>query len=87
MSSLMNLIGALRSDWTPRQAEVVHAARGRLQIEVAEDMKVNASTISRTLAAAHYDVVLEGEAAARQLLAALPLDPCPAPSADTGTAP
>lgn len=83
VSSLMNLIGSLRSDWTERQAEVVQAARGRLQIEVAEDLQVNASTISRTLAAAHYEVVLEGEAAARHLLEELPLDPCPAPSPGT----
>lgn len=76
-TALMNLVGALRSDWTPRQAEVVGAARGRLQIEVAEALEVHASTISRTLAAAHYEAVLEGEAAARELLRSLPLDPIP----------
>ncbi len=87
VAGLMNLIGALRSDWTPRQAEVVQAARGRLQIEVAEALNVNASTISRTLAAAHYDVVLEGEAAARHLLEELALDPCPGPSTGAPSTP
>jgi hypothetical protein len=77
VTALMNLVGALRSDWTPRQAEVVRAARGRLQIEVAEALDVHASTISRTLAAAHYESVLEGEAAARDLLRSLPLVPGP----------
>ena len=75
VAALMSLVGALRSDWTHRQAEVVAAARGRLQIEVAEALEVHASTISRTLAAAHYESVLEGEAAARALLESLPLAP------------
>lgn len=74
-SALMNLVAALRSDWTDRQAEVVRAARGRLQIEVAEDLGVHPSTISRTLAAAHYESVLEGETAAREVLRSLDLDP------------
>jgi hypothetical protein len=81
-SALMNLVAALRSDWTDRQAEVVRAARGRLQIEVAEDLDVHPSTISRTLAAAHYESVLEGETAAREILRSLALDPrhgAPAP--------
>jgi hypothetical protein len=73
-SALMNLVAALRSDWTDRQAEVVRAARGRLQIEVAEDLEVHPSTISRTLAAAHYESVLEGETAAREILRSLALD-------------
>ena len=68
--ALFNLVGALRADWTARQAEVVRAARGRLQVDVAEALGVHASTVSRTLAAAHFDAVLEGEAAARSLLAA-----------------
>lgn len=68
LAGLMNLIGAIRSEWTPRQAEVVREARGRKQSEVAEDLAVNRSTISRTLQSAHYDEVLEGEEAARALL-------------------
>jgi len=52
----------------------VRAARGRLQIEVAEDLQVHPSTISRTLAAAHYESVLEGESAARKILGSLALD-------------
>ncbi len=68
LAGLMNLIGAIRSEWTPRQAEVVREARGRKQSEVAVDLPVNRSTISRTLQSAHYDEVLEGEEAARALL-------------------
>ncbi len=70
LAGLMNLIGAIRSDWTPRQAEVVRAARGRKQIQVAGDLEVNRSTVSRTLSAAHYARILEGEEAARALLRA-----------------
>ncbi len=77
--ALFNLVGALRSGWTARQAEVVRAARGRLQVEVAEALGVHASTVSRTLAAAHFDAVLEGEAAARSLLAAVRSAPSPPP--------
>ncbi|HSM03656.1 MAG TPA: SatD family protein [Longimicrobiales bacterium] len=69
--AILNLVGALRDGWTARQAEVVQAARGRLQVEVAEELGVHASTVSRTLAAAHLDQILEGEAAARALLAAV----------------
>jgi hypothetical protein len=80
-SALMNLVAALRSDWTDRQAEVVRTARGRLQIEVAEELEVHPSTISRTLAAAHYEAVLEGEAAARDILRSLTMDAGPRGSA------
>ena len=80
-SALMNLVAALRSDWTDRQAEVVRAARGRLQIEVAEDLEDHPSTISGTLAAAHYESVLEGEAAAREILRSLTMEDGPGASA------
>lgn len=71
LSALMNLIGSIRSGWTERQAEVVRASRGRLQIETAERLGVDPSTVSRTLSAAHASRVLAGEDAARALLRSL----------------
>jgi len=71
LSAMMNLVGAIRSGWTARQAEVVRASRGRLQVETAEDLGVSPSTVSRTLSAAHAARVIEGEAAARALLRSL----------------
>lgn len=68
VAALMNLVGAIRSDWTPRQAQVVREARGRKQSDVAEELDVAASTISRTLAAARYKWILEAEDAARSML-------------------
>lgn len=71
LSALMNLIGSIRSGWTERQAEVVRASRGRLQIETAERLGVDPSTVSRTLSAAHASRVFAGEDAARALLRSL----------------
>lgn len=68
LAAAINLVGAIRSGWTPRQAQVVREARGRKQSDVAEELDVAASTISRTLAAAHYKWILEAEDAARSLL-------------------
>lgn len=71
LSALMNLIGSIRAGWTERQAEVVRASRGRLQVEAAERLGVGPSTVSRTLSAAHASRVFAGEAAARALLESL----------------
>lgn len=71
LSALMNLIGSIRSGWTERQAEVVRVSRGRLQIETAERLGVDPSTVSRTLSAAHASRVVAGEEAARALLRSL----------------
>jgi DNA-binding NarL/FixJ family response regulator len=68
LSALMNLVGAIRSGWTERQAEVVRASRGRLQVETAEELGISPSTVSRTLSAAHASRVFEGEAAAKAFL-------------------
>ncbi|MFW6205726.1 MAG: SatD family protein [Gemmatimonadota bacterium] len=70
LAGLMNLMGAIRSGWTARQAEVVREARGRKQVDVAEALGVHRSTISRTLASAHYEEVMEGEEAVQSLLGA-----------------
>lgn len=74
LAALVNLMSEIRSDWTSRQAEVVRATRGRAQNRVAEDLDVAASTISRTLTAAHYRPLLEAEDAARTLLDAIGSD-------------
>ena len=71
LSAIMNLIGSVRSAWTERQLEVVRKARCRVQTEVARSLNVEPSTVSRTLALAHYRPVLEGEDAARALLTKL----------------
>ena len=71
LSALMNLVGAIRSGWTDRQAEVVRKSRGRLQVETAERLGVDPSTVSRTLSAAHATRVFAGEDAARALLRSL----------------
>lgn len=71
LSALMNLIGSIRSEWTERQAEVVRESRGRLQVETAERLGVDPSTVSRTLRAAHASRVFAGEDAARALLRTL----------------
>lgn len=72
LSALMNLVGSIRSGWTERQAEVVRTSRGRLQVDTAERLGVDPSTISRTLGAAHATRVFAGEDAARALLRSLP---------------
>ncbi|MDT8369501.1 MAG: SatD family protein [Longimicrobiales bacterium] len=71
LSALMNLIGAIRAEWTERQTEVVRESRGRLQVETAKALGVSPSTISRALGAAHAARVFEGEEAARALLRTL----------------
>jgi hypothetical protein len=71
LSALMNLIGSIRSGWTDRQAEVARESRGRLQVETAERLGIDPSTVSRTLRAAHASRVFAGEDAARALLRSL----------------
>jgi hypothetical protein len=71
LSALMNLVGAIRSGWTERQAEVVRASRGRLQVEAAQALGISPSTVSRTLSAAHATRVFAGEEAAQAFLRSL----------------
>jgi hypothetical protein len=71
LSALMNLIGAIRSEWTERQAEVVRESRGKLQVEAAERLGIDPSTVSRTLSAAHASRVVAGEEAAKAFLRTL----------------
>ena len=68
LSALFRLMGAVRDGWTETQARYARATRGRLQKEVAEEYGVSPSVVSESLKAARYRDVLEGEAAARELL-------------------
>ncbi|KAA9131293.1 hypothetical protein F3N42_08170 [Marinihelvus fidelis] len=68
LTALMNLAGAIRADWTERQSTYVAAARGRRQSDVAAELDVAPSTVSRALRAARFDRVIEAEDAARLML-------------------
>lgn len=70
-SALFRLMGELRAGWAEKQALYSRDARGRLQKEVAERHGVSPSVISESLKAAHFEPLLEGEDAARALLARL----------------
>ncbi len=72
LNGVFALLGTLRSAWTPRQAEIVAAARRAVsQKEVAAALGVRPSVISEALAAARYRRVLEGEESLRQLFEVL----------------
>lgn len=66
--AIMNLMGAIREDWTEKQAEYARQARDHSQIEVARAMGKSPSTISRALRATKFERVMEAEQAARLLL-------------------
>jgi len=69
LSALFRLVGVLRFEWTDTQFSYVRALRDRTQREVADMFDRDETTVSRTLARAHVHDVLEGEEAARALLA------------------
>lgn len=69
LSSLFELMGALRSGWTARQAATVAMARGRLQREVAEAFGVSPSVVSESLKASHASSLARAEQAAASALA------------------
>ncbi len=68
LEGLLNLMGAIRSEWTPRQAQIVREARTHRQVDIARRLGVHRSTISRALSSAHFTLVMEGEEAAGTLL-------------------
>ena len=68
-STLFELLGTIRGQWTHKQALTVEAARDRLQKEVAEEFDVSASVISARLKASFFDSYRRGEAALARLLA------------------
>lgn len=70
LSGLFRLLGVVREGWTDTQFDYVRASRDRTQREVAEMFERDETTVSRTLSRAHVRDLLEGEEAARALLAA-----------------
>lgn len=68
LNAMMNLMGAIREDWTAKQAAYVRQARDHSQIDVARSTGKAPSTISRALRATKFDRVVEGEHAARLVL-------------------
>jgi len=71
LTSLFELMGAVRSDWTPLQREhTVELRRLGKRIEVARLRGVSPSVITESLQLAHFDVLLDAEAAARLALGA-----------------
>lgn len=72
--AMMNLMGAIREDWTARQAEYVRLARNHSQVEVARMTGKAPSTVSRALRAAKFDRITEAEGAVGLLLERLPDD-------------
>jgi hypothetical protein len=70
LSGLFRLLGVLRAGWTDTQFAYLRALRGGTQREVAERFGRDETTVSRTLSRAHVHDVVEGEEAARALLAA-----------------
>lgn len=71
LSALLDLLGAIRSEWTDKELLYAREARLHSQTAVAEKLDVNQSTVSRALARAHFRTVVDGENAARALLASL----------------
>ncbi len=69
MNGILNLMGALRGQWTEIQAETFHAARtADKQKQVAAARNVAESTVSRSLKSAHHDPMIEAEAIVVHLL-------------------
>jgi hypothetical protein len=64
----LSLLAAVRSRWTDTQRGYVRAARSSLQREVAEAYGVSESTVSKSLSAARFPVVLAGEHALTNFL-------------------
>lgn len=68
LAAIMNLMGAIREDWTEKQAAYARQARDHSQIEVARATGKSPSTISRALRATKFGRIVEAEQAARLML-------------------
>lgn len=70
LSSIFQLMGAIRSDWTSIQRQSIRELRtlGK-RSAVAQSRGVSPSVVTESLQAAHFDAVSGGEAAARAVLA------------------
>lgn len=70
LNALFELMAAIRSGWTTTQAIISHQARlADKQKDIAIQRGVSPSVISESLRAAHYNAILAGEEAARELFA------------------
>lgn len=64
LNGMLAVIGALRSEWTLKQARTVRLARRHdTRRAVASELRVSPSVVTESLAAAHFDPLLEAEAA------------------------
>lgn len=69
MNGVLNLMGAVRGQWTEIQAETFHAARiADEQKQVAAARNVSEATVSKSLKSAHHDPMIEAEAVVARLL-------------------
>lgn len=75
VGSHLALMEAVRSRWTETQRRYARAARTSLQREVAADFGVSESTVSKSLTAARFHVVVEAEEALGRFLAGLATSP------------
>jgi len=71
LTAIMNLMGAIRENWTAIQTDYVRRAREHSQIEVARAAGKAPSTVSRALRATKFDRIVEAEEAARLVLGKL----------------
>lgn len=71
LDALLDLIAAVRAGWTSRQAEAVARRREvATQRELASQLRVDPSTVSKRLKSALYDEITAAERAASDLLVA-----------------
>ncbi len=69
VEALFALMESIRRDWADAQHVYAYMRRSvEFQKDVALKMAVSGSVVSESLSAAHYDAVLQGEAAARNVL-------------------
>jgi hypothetical protein len=70
LNGMLALVGAIRSEWTAKQARTVRLARRHeTRKAVATELGVSPSVVTESLAAAHFSPVLEAEAALSRLFA------------------
>jgi hypothetical protein len=69
LSSLFELMGAIRSGWTSKQSFYIQELRTRgRRIDVARGLGVSPSVVTESLQSARFTAVERGEEAARELL-------------------
>jgi hypothetical protein len=69
LDSLFELMGAIRSGWTPTQKLYIREARRReRRIDVAKHVGVSPSVVTESLQSSHFDALRRAEEAARAFL-------------------